>query len=54
MSSGKAICEGDIAIELYKLLAREPGDYLQGLLDLMNECFEMQRVPDAWLRSVSQ
>ena len=51
MASGKVAQDQDVPIELYKALANPPGDKIQPLLELFNDCFRMSRIPEAWAQS---
>ena len=49
MASGKSVCEGDVPIEVYKILAKGGGNYIEPLLSLMNECLQCETLPKEWL-----
>ena len=49
MASGKSVCEGDVPIEVYKILASAVGTYLGEVLGLMNECLHNESLPTDWL-----
>ena len=48
LSSGKAVKEGDVPVEVFKALSLEVGTPLKWLLDFFNDCWANKEVPTDW------
>ena len=51
LANGKATCDGDIPIKIYKVSASSPDPYVTPVLELFCDCFNRARVPKRWLHS---